>query len=121
MDGGRAREDWGRGYAPPARPWRGAPPAGEFVGVRMRAFTLAEGGFPNAFQECVLFRVSAYRLLPEQPRNVAFVKTEKNMAEEITVLSNFLTLKTVLQFTSHSINTSIKILVVSFSNHFNCY
>lgn len=37
----------------------------------------------------MLSRVSAYRLLPEQPRNVAFVKTEKNMAEEITVSSNF--------------------------------
>lgn len=115
MDGGRARADWGRGYAPPERPWRvGAPPADEFAGVSMRAFTLVEGGFLNAFQERVLFRVSAHRLLPEQPRNAAFVKTEKNMAEEITVLSNFLTLKTVLQFTSHSINTSVKILLVSF-------
>lgn len=91
----------------------GGSPAGEFAGMSMRAFTLAEGGFLNAFQERGLFRVSTHRLLPAQPRNVAFVKTEKNMAEEITVLSNFLTLKTVLQFTSHSINTSIKILVVS--------
>lgn len=77
----------------------------------MRAFRLAEGGFLNAFQERVLIMVYAYRLLPEQPTNVAFVKTE-NMAEEITVSSIFFTLK---QFYSlHSISTSIKILVVSF-------
>lgn len=89
MGEGRGRTGGGVTLRQSGRGGGGASPAGEFAGMSMRAFTLAEGGFLNAFQERCLFRVSTHRLLPAQPRNVAFVKTEKNMAEEITVLSNF--------------------------------